>query len=358
MSLVPTIYTTLRVFWLGNMPGDWSYSIAGQLSWVNLIYEVVSEAIILPLFYFTGQTLMDKKEFANRIKTGLAVVLSVYLVISLAVIMFTKPLLNLMATDASIIDASATYIRIEAIANIFSIMAQFVFVGLVTLGKDKLVYALTGEKLILSVGLDMLLVSDLSCSAKLGVNGIGYSNIIVNASLFVITLWLLAQNGVSVMDRAKMNFGWMKEFVRVGGISGLESFVRNIAYMIMISKMVNMVGEQGTYWVANNFIWGWLLLPILSLGDLIKKETATDKNAVKNNTIGYFTMTAIVIVVWCALIPVYKPFMSKVLNYSDVDHLFKLVMVLFGFYILFAIQNVFDAIFYGLEKYTICYLNQ
>lgn len=122
MSLVPTIYTTLRVFWLGNMPGDWSYSIAGQLSWVNLIYEVVSEAIILPLFYFTGQTLMDKKEFANRIKTGLAVVLSVYLVISLAVIMFTKPLLNLMATDASIIDASATYIRIEAIANIFSII--------------------------------------------------------------------------------------------------------------------------------------------------------------------------------------------------------------------------------------------
>ena len=152
------------------------------------------------------------------------------------------------------------------------------------------------------------------------------------------------------MDRAKMNFGWMKEFVRVGGISGLESFVRNIAYMIMISRMVNMVGEQGTYWVANNFIWGWLLLPILSLGDLIKKETATDKNAVKNNTIGYFTMTAIVIVVWCALIPVYKPFMSKVLNYSDVDHLFKLVMVLFGFYILFAIQNVFDATFYGLGK--------
>ena len=107
-------------------------------------------------------------------------------------------------------------------------MAQFVFVGLVTLGKDKLVYALTGAKLILSVGLDMLLVSDLSCSAKLGVNGIGYSNIIVNASLFVITLWLLTQNGVSVTDRAKMNFGWMKEFVRVGGISGLESFVRCI----------------------------------------------------------------------------------------------------------------------------------
>ncbi|MBQ9886109.1 MAG: hypothetical protein IJM37_04525 [Lachnospiraceae bacterium] len=30
MGLVPAIYTTLRVFWLGNLPGDWSYSIAGQ----------------------------------------------------------------------------------------------------------------------------------------------------------------------------------------------------------------------------------------------------------------------------------------------------------------------------------------
>ena len=40
MTLVPTLYTTLRVFWLGNLPGEWSYSIAGQLSWVNLMYEV------------------------------------------------------------------------------------------------------------------------------------------------------------------------------------------------------------------------------------------------------------------------------------------------------------------------------
>lgn len=42
--------------------------------------------------------------------------------------------------------------------------------------------------------------------------------------------------------------------------------------------------------------------------------------------------------------------MQYVLNYSDVDKLFELVMVLFGFYILYAIQNVFDNTFYGLGK--------
>ena len=350
MGLVPTIYTTLRVFWLGNLPGDWSYSIAGQLSWINLIYEVINEAIILPLFYFVGKVLLDKKELTNRMKTGLLITLGIYILLSVIIITCTNPLLKVMAADPSIIDASATYIRIEAIANVFGILSQFALVGLVTLGKDKLVYILTGVKLILCIVLDLFFVSSLTCSLNLGVNGIGYSNIIVNLIIFITTLFLLAKNEVNMFNKEKMDFTWAKEFAKVGGISGIESFVRNLAYMVMIARMVNVVNEQGTYWVANNFIWGWMLLPITQLGELIKQETSTNKEAVKNNTLGYFTITTITILIWCILIPVYKPFMQYILNYSDVDKLFELVMVLFGFYILYAIQNVFDATFYGLGK--------
>ncbi|MBO4835302.1 MAG: multidrug transporter [Lachnospiraceae bacterium] len=350
MGLVPTIYTTLRVFWLGNLPGEWSYSIAGQLSWINLIYEVINEAIILPLFYFAGKVLSDKKELTNRMRTGLLITLGIYVVLSVIIITCTYPLLRVMATDPSIIDASATYIRIEAVANVFGILSQFALVGLVTLGKEKLVYLLTGIKLILCVIFDLFLVSSLNISANIGVNGIGISNIMVNLILFTATLFLLAKQGVDVFKKEKMDFLWMKEFARIGGVSGAESFVRNLAYMIMIARMVNVVNEQGTYWVANSFIWGWLLLPITQLGELIKQETATDKDAVKNNTLGYFAITVISILVWCVCIPVYRPFMRYVLNYNDVDKLFTLVMVLFGFYVLYAIQNVFDATFYGLGK--------
>ena len=42
--------------------------------------------------------------------------------------------------------------------------------------------------------------------------------------------------------------------------------------------------------------------------------------------------------------------MANVLGYSDVDKLFELVIVLLGFYVLFAFQNVFDSTFYGLGK--------
>ncbi len=350
MGLVPTIYTTLRVFWLGNLPGDYSYSIAGQLSWINLIYEVINEAIILPLFYFVGKVLSDKKELTNRMKTGLLATLGIYVLLSIIIILFANPLLKVMATDPTIIDASAKYIRIEAVANIFGILSQFALVGLVTLGKDKLVYILTGIKLVLCVLLDLFLVSSLNISLNLGVNGIGVTNIIVNLLIFGTSLSLLSINEINIFNREKMDFSWMKEFIKIGGISGLESFVRNLAYMVMVARMVNVVNEQGTYWVANNFIWGWLLLPIIQLGELIKQETSTNKDSVKNNTLGYITITTITVLVWCIFIPVYKPFMTHMLNFNDVDKLFVLVMVLLGFYVLYAIQNICDATFYGLGK--------
>ena len=66
MGLCPTIYTTVRVFFLGQLPGEYSFSIAGQLSWVNLLYEILSEAIVLPLFFFIGKILTDKNEFYRR----------------------------------------------------------------------------------------------------------------------------------------------------------------------------------------------------------------------------------------------------------------------------------------------------
>ena len=350
LGLAPTIYTTVRVFFLGGLPGEYSFSIAGQLSWVNLLYEIINEAIILPLFYFIGKVVNDKKEFTNRIKTGLFLSLAIYFVLSTIVICFAKPLLSLMATDSSIIVASAAYIRIESIANIFLILTQFTLVALITIDKSKYLYILTLSRLVLSLICDTFLVSSLPASLNLGVNGIGYSNIIVNFVLFAVSLALLSKENINIFDRAKPRFAWVKDFIKIGGISGFESLVRNVAYMVMISRMINVVGEQGTYWVANNFIWGWLLLPVLQLGELIKREVAADKENIRKNTLGYFGITAIICALWFISTPLWKPFMTNVLQFTDVNKLFELVLVLVGFYVLYAFQNIFDSIFYGIGK--------
>ena len=137
LGLCPAVYTTVRTFFLGQLPGEWSYSIAGQLSWVNLIYEIVNEAIILPLFFFIGKVISDKKEFTNRVKTGLLISLGVYAILSAVILIFAVPLPSALAASTDIIQASATYIRIEGIANLFGILFSFVSVALISLEKDR-----------------------------------------------------------------------------------------------------------------------------------------------------------------------------------------------------------------------------
>ena len=350
LGLCPAIYTTVRVFFLGQLPNDQAYSIAGQLSWVSLLYEVLSEAIILPLFYFMGRVKHDKKAFSNRLRTGMLVSLIAYLLLSAVIFAFAEPLLSLMAADRSIIAASAVYIRIESVAHIFSLLAEFALVALISVHKSSYLYIFTAARLVLSVVADIFLVSELPVSLRLGVDGIGYSDIFVNVFLLAVALLLLHREGVKVFAKEKLSFGWMKEFFRVCGISGAESLVRNLAYMLMVSRMMNVVGEQGTYWVANSFIWGWLLLPVLELGELIKAETAEGEENVRKNTLGYIFITFVITLLWAASIPLWKPFMTYALGFDDVDKLFSLVLLLVGFYVLFAFQNIFDATFYGRGK--------
>ncbi|MBR2897732.1 MAG: hypothetical protein IKC04_07610, partial [Oscillospiraceae bacterium] len=254
------------------------------------------------------------------------------------------------AADSSILAASAAYIRIESIANVFILLSQFALVALLTVNKSKYLYILTAARLFLCLLSDTLLVSSLSISADLGVNGIAYSNILVHAFLLVVSLVLLAKEGVCIFKRKPLRFAWAKEFAKIGGLSGIESLVRNVAYMVMIARMVNVVSEQGTYWVANNFIWSWLLLPILQLGELIKQEISSDRKNLRQNTLAYFAITSIICLLWLIGIPVWRPFMLHILGFSEVDKLFELVLLLLGFYVLFAFQNVFDSTFYALGK--------
>ena len=349
-AFLPTIYSTLRIFYLGNIPNEWTFSIAGQLSWVSLLYEILTEAIILPLFFFIGKNIEKKDKILNLVKTGLVISFIPFFIVSSIIIAFPRQLLELMAINPNIIEETIPYIRLEAVANIFLILLLFVQTIIFSIKKEKYIYLLTFLRLILTIFLDTVFISNFNFSLKLGVNGIGYSNILLNLSLFILSLFILAKEDINIFKKIKLDFSWVKELAKIGGVSGLESFVRNIFYLIMISRMVNVVNEQGTYWVANSFIWGWLLLPILQLGELSKLEVSQDKDKFYNNISSYFILTVIICSLWFITIPFWKGFMLHILNFKEVDKLFDLALLLSGFYIFFALQNVVDSIFYGIGK--------
>ena len=70
----------------------------------------------------------------------------------------------------------------------------------------------------------------------------------------------------------------------------------------------------------------------------------------RRNSLGYFGITAMIAAAWLVSIPLWKPFMTHVLQFDDVEKLFSLMLLLIGFYVLYAFQNVFDSTFYGLGK--------
>ncbi len=350
MGLLPTIYGTARIFLLSGLPSDYGFSIASQLSWVNLIYEVTSEAIILPLFFFTGTVLSNKSELENRTKSGLLVAFAVNTILAAILIFFTEPLVLLMAQDIALLDATVTFIRFESISKIFEILFRVSLVVLITIGNKSNIYMILIIQLFLVVSLDILFLSSMPISLNLGVNAIAITNIIANIALFILSAVLLRKSEINVFSKNKLNFSWFKSFTKVGIISGIESLVRNLAFMLMIIRMVNVVGEQGTYWVANSFVWGWLLLPILQLGELIKRNSGEDNVVDKSKLTSYFAVTTVIVITWIISIPLWKPFFINVMGIQNPNNIFSFVILLLGFYILFAYNNIIDSIFYGLGR--------
>ncbi|WP_175393439.1 hypothetical protein [Metamycoplasma phocicerebrale] len=236
----------------------------------------MQEAFLLPLFFFIGAVINDKEELENRLKTGLLFTFLIYIVLTVFIIAAARPLTILMAQDKSIINETVNYIRLESTANIINILFKFILVALITIKKDKNIYIPLLIQLILIIILDIFFISNLSVSLKLGVNGIAYTNIIVSSILLITSFILLHIEKINIWKIKKLNFKWFKSFFRISSISGLETLVRNLFFMFMIVKMVNAVGGSGDFWLTNNFIWGWLLLPILQLSEVVKADIGRD----------------------------------------------------------------------------------
>ncbi len=352
--LLPAIYQTVRIFFLGSLPDTWSFSIASQNQYVGLFYEVIQEALILPLYFVLGKSLGSREEFAAKLRAGLAITAAAYALLSAVLMATARPLVVFMAQQPELVDATVTYIRLETVASLFATLWRFMLVALVSLGRDRIMYAALALQMALSVLLDSLLVSTLPFSLQLGVNGIAVTNIIVNLLMVALSAALLAREGISLArprGAARADLRWVREWLSVGKYSGLESLVRNLAFMLMVVRLVNLVAEQGTYWVANNFIWNWLLLPGLALADVVKKEVGESLENVRTKTAGYLALTAILCLLWLASIPLWRPFLQHVMNTDDWQLVLRIVLIQTPFYLIFLFNNgVLDSTFYGAGR--------
>lgn len=351
-SLVPLVYTTTRIHFIGSMPDSWAFSIAAQVAWLNIGYEVINEALLLPLAFILGQVIMTKEAFQKRAAVSLGVVVLTYAIVTVFVLALTPQLVSAMQQQENLLVQTIEYIRLESIAIFVSSAYLFFNLALLLHNKQKALYSLLVIQTLLTILCDTLLVSQLSMSLQLGVTGIAITNIVVNSILVVVSYKLLSLNGYSLFLRKETfsNNEWLKEWFKIGIRSGLESFVRNTAFVVMILQLMNQLQQAGTFWVANGFIWGWLLLPVLTLGQLVKQDAATNSGLTTQKVNRYLIVTCGIFLIWFVSAPLWEGFIHNVMGVGNAKEVVNLVYLMVGFYVIFALNNVIDSYFYGIGR--------
>lgn len=344
LALIPAIYQTIKTFIISSNNPSNIFDIIGQLEWFDLINETLQAFLIIPLYSILNKIYKNNEtEFPNFVfKTGI-ITFIIYTLFSIGVLIYGVVLIKAMNPNEIDVSIVNNYLQLETVAFMIGIIISFVNVVFVVIGKDKNVYIFLLINTVLSIITDFILIPNF------GVYGVAISNIIVNTLLALLCILLLYfQKNIKFCLFRKSDLTVLKEWGKVGVFSGAQQFIDNLIYAVMVCKMVNMVAEQGNYWIANNFIWGWLLIPITALSEIIRRDC---KDGYKNlKQFNYYFIVVWVIFIWFLTVPLWTPFFSYAQNLQNANEIFLIVIKLVPFYIAYAGCAVIDNIFIGLGK--------
>ena len=340
LSLVPAIIQTIETFVISTSVSTSGIDVIGQIEWFDLIDETIQAFLIIPLYsILNGILKKDKDNFSSGVfKTGF-VAFVLYTIFSIVVLIYASHIVSFMnpsETDLSLVNS---YLSISTIAFMVGIIVSFVNVVFVVIGKSKNVYIFLGVKAIVTI------ISDFIIIPRFGVIGVAIVGIII----------LFLEKAIKFTWFKKEDLKIFKDWARVGVFSGVQQFIANIVYALMIVKMVNMVAESGNYWVANNFIWGWLLIPIYALTEVIRKDCKDGYKELKQSN--YYFIVSFIVLLWCATIPLWIPFFKGIERLENYKRIFEIVILAFPFFIPYAFQQIPDNIFVGLGKTKYNFIN-
>ena len=344
LALIPAIYQTIKTFIISSNNQSAVFDIIGQMEWFDLINETLQAFLIIPLYSILNKIFKnDEENFAKHtFKTGLLTFI-IYTLFSIGVLIYGVVLVKAMNPDEIDVATVNAYLQLETVAFMIGIIVSFVNVVFVVVGKDKNVYIFLVINTVLSV------IADFALIPYMGLYGIAISNIIVNTILAIASFVLLyIQKHIKFCWFHKSDLPVLKEWIKIGVFSGVQQFIDNLIYAVMVCKMVNMVAEQGNYWIANNFIWGWLLIPITALSEVIKRDCKDGYNNL--NQFNYYFIASTVIAIWAITIPLWTPFYRYAENLQNASEIFAITIKLAPFYIAYAACAIIDNIFIGLGK--------
>ena len=322
--LVPSIYLLVRMNIVSVNNVD--INILGQMEWFDLMDEVITTMLIVPSYSLLSK---EKSKYMN----GIAFLTSfiIYLFFTIIVALHITSITRFMNAEYA-----KEYLLLQTASLMFSFILTFIVLLLTIYIDHKLVWILIIIKVV------MLSICDYIYISRFKDIGAAYSEILVNALLSAVSIYIVIRKGYIGLKRMKLSF--FNEWFQIGRFAGIQIFLDNFIYAIMIVKMVNAVNEVGNYWVANNFIWGWLLVPVNCFSELIKKNNLPAISF--KNTWRYGLM---IVGLWVITMPFWSIFINKAMA-VDSNVIMPIVMLNMPFYITYIVSAFLDAWFISKGK--------
>ena len=308
-------------------------NIAGQIEWFDLFNETILAFLTVPMYFVLNKVANNRERFGSRIMQTMVIGLTVYTAVSVIIYLYAKTLTAYMTAPPE----SVEYLRLETVGFVLSFISSYLYVVLVICGKWKYIVIMLLAKV------SLLSVSNLSLIPNMGVTGIALTNILVNLVMSACALLLVNREGL-LSAHISFDKDTMKDWFTTGLCSGGQILVNNLVYMLVVMKMVNDVSGMGDYWLANNFIWGWLLIPATAFGEIVKRDYYKGYRRIYN----YLAFMALLGLVWLLSVPLWNVMFTDVIVTEDpqavLDILYKLVPFYLSYIVCVVLQSVLTSV--------------
>ncbi len=356
---LPQFYRSYSIYLIGNaIPDTNALATVAQYQFIDLLLEVVQETFVLAIFFFVGKGLQSREGAGSPIRTSLTLILGVSVVLAAVLFSFSSSFVSIIGTPQAIQETTAAFLKIKTAAVPIFLLCAASVVIVETVNRKKLILTLAVMQVIYRFILDSLFYGGYSFSLGMGVLGVAWADVLSSLALLITALILIRRPLTDKLRNWRELFsfrGW-KTYLRVGGWSGLDSLIRNLAYFFLIIRLLNLLGENviGGYYLAMHIFWSFLLVPILALSESSRVLVANNSEniiKVRRLWLASILIGIMILIIWAGLLPLWRSFAGILNSNAEVVNISVQAMSLLILpYMLFALNNTTDAIFYGLGK--------
>lgn len=330
-NFIPLLSQSVRSILL-SYSGTSGFDLSGHLEWFDLTDETMQAFLVVPLYCLLGKYFpSDITESKKKLSQILLFSIAVYAIFTLITFAFMPGIVETMTSEN--VSNVSMFLRIELLSYLPGIVAAIMMVLIVLLGKPVYIWETAIVKALLSVLIDTQTVT------RYGSNGAAITDILVSIGLCINTFLILKHENLLPGKPELPTKETLKELGKIGVFSGLQTFLSNIIYALIVCRMIASFSEQGNYWVANNVIWGILIPPLSALTSVISKEIG--QNRFSKETDRQIGIILLIILIWWMIVPLWKYY--TIAYGGDYAEISRYLTILIPFYVPYAVSAVIDA---------------